>query len=153
MFKNLRIIFCVLAAVLCAACVFVFIYADNLGWGFLCLALIAVCVGLMLFFKKKQEKQDGEINPPEPQGDFITGRVKAENADERYTAFNSAITVEQPDGTARTFILTRGDKDNFDKVGTKSPLGEAVWHKKIGDEVTYKDGNLKDITVKIIDIE
>ncbi|MCD8372529.1 MAG: GreA/GreB family elongation factor, partial [Clostridia bacterium] len=143
----------VIAVLLAAVCIFVFVYAENLGWGFLCLIAIAICAFLMVYFKKKQEKKEGTDNPPPPEGDFITGRVTAEKPSDRYTAFNSAITVEQTDGTIRTFILTRGDKDTFDKVGTKSPLGEAVWHKQIGDEITYTDADLKEVTVKIINIE
>ncbi|MCD7729189.1 MAG: GreA/GreB family elongation factor [Clostridia bacterium] len=152
MYKTLRIIFCIIAVVLTAVCVFVFIYADGLGWGFLCVALAVVCYFLMVFFKKKQEQQEGIENPPAPEGDFITGRITADNAMERVAAINSAVTVEQ-DGQPRTFILTKGNKESFDKVGVQSPLGKAVWHKKIGDELTVKNTDCTEYTVTITNIE
>lgn len=151
MYKNLRIIFCVLAVLFAAACIFIFVYFSY--WGFICVALAAVCGFLMVYCKRKQEKEEGGLNPSAPEGDFITGRVTAVNVKDRLAAYNSAVTVEDGDGNARTFIIVNGEEESFDKVGIKSPLGKAVWHKKAGDEITYTDGELKERTITIINIE
>ena len=82
MYKVLRIIFCVLAAVMAAGMVFVFIFAPEWYWGVSALALAFVFAGLMILFKKLQEKKELKENPPPPKGDFITGKVKEENVDD-----------------------------------------------------------------------
>ena len=76
MYKNLRIIFCCLAAALVASAVFIFVYAGL--WGFIAVAAAAVCFFAMLHFKKKQEEQERAKNPPPPVCDFITGKVPAQ---------------------------------------------------------------------------
>lgn len=74
MYKTLRIICCVICALILAGCIFVFIYLGML-WGFVTLAVAAAFFGLMLLFKRLQEKEDDAKNPPAPKGDFITGAV------------------------------------------------------------------------------
>ncbi len=78
MFKTLRIICCVICALILAATVFIFVYLGMI-WGFVSLAAAAIFFGLMLFFKGKQEQEERKQNPPSPQGDFITGKVPQDN--------------------------------------------------------------------------
>lgn len=75
MYKVLRILFCVIAAALAAAAVFVFIYAGTL-WGVATVILAFVAGALMVTFKQLQEKQERKQNPPPPQGDFIFGKAE-----------------------------------------------------------------------------
>ena len=74
MYKTLRIIFCILAVLIAAAAIFIFVY---LGWqcGLVAVLRVAFCEALMVTFKILQEKQERKKNPPPPQGDFITGKV------------------------------------------------------------------------------
>ena len=81
MFKTLRIICCIIAALIVAASVFIFVYA-NMVWGFVSILVAAVFFGLMIFFKSKQEAEELKKNPPPPVGDFITGKVPTDNNDE-----------------------------------------------------------------------
>lgn len=74
MYKVLRILFCILAAALAAAAVFVFIYAGTL-WGVMVVILAFVSGALMVTFKQLQEKEEKKKNPPPPQGDFIFGKI------------------------------------------------------------------------------
>ncbi len=74
MYKVLRIIFCVIAAALAAACIFIFVYAGWL-WGLVALSAAFVCGALMVLFRQLQNKKERRENPPPPQGDFITGKV------------------------------------------------------------------------------
>ena len=74
MYKTLRIIFCILAALLAAAAVFVFIYAGW-KWGLMAVLAAFVCGALMVTFKQMQEREEKKANPPAPEGDFITGKV------------------------------------------------------------------------------
>ena len=76
MFKIFRIIFSVLAAIVAAGTIFVFVYAPHWAWGLLAVGVCAVFAGLMIAFKNLQEKQENKKNPPPPKGDFITGRVE-----------------------------------------------------------------------------
>lgn len=78
MYRNLRILFCILAVAMAAAAVFVFIYAGWL-WGGLVVLLAFVFGALMVTFKQLQEKEELKKNPPPPQGDFITGKVNKDN--------------------------------------------------------------------------
>ena len=78
MFKTLRIICCVICALILAATIFIFIYCGMI-WGFVSLLGAALFFGLMMFFKAKQEAEERKKNPPPPVGDFITGRVPADN--------------------------------------------------------------------------
>lgn len=73
MYKVLRIIFCVAAALFAAAAIFVFVFAGWV-WGIIVVLGAAVCGALMVTFKKLQEKQEQAANPPPPRGDFITGK-------------------------------------------------------------------------------
>lgn len=78
MYKNLRIVFCILAALCAAVTLFVFVFYQ--WWGFV--PLIGACgfAGLMVLFKRKQEDEDAKLNPP-AQGDFITGKVPVNEPD------------------------------------------------------------------------
>ena len=76
-FKTLRIICCVICALILAATVFIFIYLD-VPWGIASLVVAAAFFGLMMLFKHKQEQQERKDNPPPTVGDFISGPVKAE---------------------------------------------------------------------------
>lgn len=79
MFKTLRIICCVICALILAAAVFIFIYTEpGMLWGTVSLVVAAAFFGLMMLFKNLQEKQERRENPPPPEGDFITGPVKKE---------------------------------------------------------------------------
>lgn len=84
MYKILRIIFCVLAALLAAAMIFIFVFAGWI-WGLMSVIGAAVCGALMVTFKQLQERDELKANPPPPEGDFITGKVPAdkEKTDER----------------------------------------------------------------------
>jgi len=75
MYKNLRIIFCIIAAALAAAAIFVFVFAGWI-WGLMCVLAAAVCAALMVTFKRLQERKELQDNPPPPKGDFITGPIK-----------------------------------------------------------------------------
>lgn len=75
MYKTLRIIFCVLAALIAAAAIFIFVYCGWL-WGLIAVLGAAVCAALMVTFKQLQERQEKKKNPPPAQGDFITGKTE-----------------------------------------------------------------------------
>lgn len=79
MYKILRIVFCVLAAICAAVTIFIFTYFGV--WGCLPLGLALLSAGLMFYFKRAQELEEYKANPPEPRGDFITGKVKKEDTD------------------------------------------------------------------------
>lgn len=61
MYKNLRILFCILAAITIAAAVFIFVY---LGWVWGLTAVIAclIFIVLMFVFKNLQEDQEKKEN-------------------------------------------------------------------------------------------
>lgn len=80
MYKILRIIFSILAAIAAAAAIFIFVYFGWM-WGLVSVGVCIVFAGLMVLFKQLQEKKELKENPPPPKGDFITGRVP-ENKDE-----------------------------------------------------------------------
>lgn len=73
-YMILRIVCSIVAALFCAAAVFVFVYAGWL-WGIVCVVGAALFAGLMLVFKRKQTDRENAENPPPPKGDFITGPV------------------------------------------------------------------------------
>lgn len=77
MYKNLRIIFCILS-VLCVA-VTIFIFAYFSFWGFVPLGGAVIFGVLMFVCKNAQEGQELKDNPPEPKGDFITGKIKKDD--------------------------------------------------------------------------
>ena len=81
MFKNLRIISCVLAVICAAAAIFVFVYA-GIAWGFICVAGAVAFFLLTLMFKRMQEDRERKDNPPASSGDFITGRVSTEKKED-----------------------------------------------------------------------
>lgn len=78
MYKILRIVFCVLTALIAAAAIFIFVYLGWL-WGALSLVVAFLSGALMVIFKQLQEKQELKKNPPPPEGDFITGKVSGED--------------------------------------------------------------------------
>lgn len=75
MYRNLRIIFCILAVVCAAVTVFIFVFYGF--WGFVPLAGGITFGFLMVFFKRLQEEDDAKKNPPAARGDFIAGKVKS----------------------------------------------------------------------------
>ncbi len=77
MFKALRIICCIISALILAACVFIFVYLEML-WGIISLVAAALFFGLTLLFKNLQEREEKKNTPP-TEGDFITGRVKKDD--------------------------------------------------------------------------
>ena len=72
MYRVMRIIFCIVAVLLAAAAIFVFVYAGWV-WGIIVVLGAAVCGALMVTFKNLQDKQERAENPPPKQGDFING--------------------------------------------------------------------------------
>lgn len=80
MYKILRIVFCILATIAAIVAVPVFIWYEL--WGLAPVGACIVCTVLMMIFKSMQEKEELRNNPPEPKGDFITGKVKEDKKDE-----------------------------------------------------------------------
>lgn len=74
MYKVLRIVFCILAVAAAAVAVPIFIFFDL--WGLVPVGACVVFAVLMILFKRAQEQEELRKNPPEPKGDFITGKVK-----------------------------------------------------------------------------
>ncbi|MDE6597713.1 MAG: hypothetical protein K2K60_03650, partial [Clostridia bacterium] len=74
MYKIFRIIFCVMAVILAAGAIFVFVYAGWV-WGLATVLVAAALGGLMVLFKQLQEKKEKKENPPPPVGDFISGKA------------------------------------------------------------------------------
>lgn len=70
------------AALIAAAAIFIFIYAGW-QWGLAAVGGAIVFGALMVLFKQLQEKKERKENPPPPKGDFITGKVSAEDDNER----------------------------------------------------------------------
>lgn len=70
----MRIVFCILATIAAIVAVPVFIWYEL--WGLVPVGACIVCTVLMMIFKSMQEKEELRNNPPEPKGDFITGKVK-----------------------------------------------------------------------------
>lgn len=84
MYKKLRIICSIVAALLTAACPFIFLYAGN-NWGICSIGGILVFFFMMLTFKKLQEEKEG-VKEDKPQvGDYITGKVPLEDSEEEET--------------------------------------------------------------------
>ena len=81
MYKILRIISCIVAVALTAACPFVFLYAGNTP-GIICIGAILVCFFAMLTFKKFQEDKEGIKDEKPLVGDYITGKVPLPKNDE-----------------------------------------------------------------------
>lgn len=73
MYKILRIAFCILAVACAAVTVFIFTYFNL--WGLIPLGGALLFAALMFICKHAQEKQEQKNITPEPQGDYITGRV------------------------------------------------------------------------------
>lgn len=73
MYKNLRILFCILSVICAAVTIFIFVYFT--WWGFVPLAGGVTFAFLMVFFKRAQEDEEKKSAPPS-SGDFITGKVK-----------------------------------------------------------------------------
>ena len=74
MYKILRISCCVIAALIIAAAIFIFVYLGWV-WGLVAVAAAAAFGGLTFLFKNLQLKEEYKNNPPPPEGDFITGKV------------------------------------------------------------------------------
>lgn len=73
MYKILRMVFCVLAALCAAVTVFIFIFFKI--WGLVPLGGALIFAAAMFLCKNKQEQGEAAENPPEPKGDFITGKI------------------------------------------------------------------------------
>lgn len=73
MLQKLRIIFCVLAVACAAVTIFILTYFGL--FGLIPLGGALVFAGLMYLCKHKQEQAEIKANPPEPKGDYITGKV------------------------------------------------------------------------------
>lgn len=80
MYRTLRIIFCVLAVLLAAGAIFVFVYAGWI-WGLATVLVAAGCGGLMVLFKGLQEKKERKNNPSPTVGDFIYGKAPKDNGE------------------------------------------------------------------------
>ena len=80
MYKVLRIAFCIIAVAAAAVAVPVFIFCEL--WGLVPVGVCLVCTVLMVVFKNLQTREELRKNPPEPKGDFITGKVKEDKKDE-----------------------------------------------------------------------
>ncbi len=81
MFKTLRIICCIICALIIAAAIFIFVYLGYF-WGFMSLIGAAAFFGLTLLFKHLQEAEEEKLHPTPPKGDYITGRVPASTKEE-----------------------------------------------------------------------
>ena len=75
MYKNLRILFCILAVICAAVCVLIFIFFNL--WGLVPLGGACVFAALMFLCKRLQESEELKKNPPPRAGDFITGKAPA----------------------------------------------------------------------------
>lgn len=75
-YEKLRIACSVIAAVILAATVFIFVYLGMV-WGLVSLAVAGIFAALTFFFKNKQENLEHKDAPK--KGDFITG--SSENND------------------------------------------------------------------------
>lgn len=80
MYKNLRIACSIIAAVCVAVTIFIFVYFGL--WGFIPLGGAVLFGVLMVVFKSLQEGEELKKNPPPPQGDFITGKIKKDDTGE-----------------------------------------------------------------------
>lgn len=81
MYKILRILCCIVSALLLAACVFIFVYL-GIVWGLIALLAAGAFAALTFFFKRRQEEREAKINPPPAVGDFITGAVRKDGEGE-----------------------------------------------------------------------
>lgn len=78
MFKKLRIICSIIAALLAAACPFLFLYAGN-SWGICSVVGVLTFFGLTVTFKKSQEEKEGTSENEAPKtGDYITGKIESD---------------------------------------------------------------------------
>ncbi len=80
MYRNLRILFCLLAVACAAVTIFIFVY--FLWWGFIPLGGAVAFGGLMVVCKRAQEREEAKKNPSPREGDFITGKVPVNKDDE-----------------------------------------------------------------------
>ena len=76
MYKVLRVVFCLLAVAAAAVTVMVFIFFDL--WGLLPLGLCILFAVAMFLCRNAQVREELKNNPPEPAGDFITGKVRSD---------------------------------------------------------------------------
>jgi len=81
MYKILRIVFCVLAVACTAVTVFIFAFFGI--WGLIPLGGAVIFAGLMFVCKNAQTREEIKTNPLPPEGDFITGKVKAPENEEK----------------------------------------------------------------------
>lgn len=81
MYKTLRIIFCLLAVACAAVTVFIFVFFNL--WGLVPLGGAVIFAALMFVCKRAQESEELKNNPPDAEGDFITGRVKNPDSEDK----------------------------------------------------------------------
>ena len=78
LYRTLRIVFCIVSVMCCAAAILVFVY---LGWWGMACVLGALASGmLMVYFKRRQEALEESCAPP-AHGDFITGPLKRDDGE------------------------------------------------------------------------
>lgn len=82
MFKVFRIVFCVLAVATAAAAIFIFALLDWF-WGIITVAACLLFTAGMFLCRNAQVRAELKKNPPAPVGDFITGKVKIDDIDEK----------------------------------------------------------------------
>jgi membrane protein implicated in regulation of membrane protease activity len=80
----------IIAALLIAACVFVFVYAGML-WGLFTVIFATVFFVLTLIFKNLQEQKESKDAPAPTVGDFITGPVSSDKDEESDSDNNDKI--------------------------------------------------------------
>lgn len=67
MYKVLRIICCVICALILAACIFIFVYLGPI-WGICSVVAAAAFFALTILFKSLQEDYEKKNNPePQPE--------------------------------------------------------------------------------------
>lgn len=74
MFKVLRIIFCILSVIAAAVAIFIFVFFGWV-WGVVTVAVCVLFAVGMILCRNAQVRDELRKNPPEPKGDFITGKI------------------------------------------------------------------------------
>lgn len=107
MYRNLRILFCLLAVACAAVTIFIFVY--FLWWGFVPLGGAVAFGGLMVVCKRAQEREEAKKNPPPREGDFITGKVPVSKKDEPENKWDYSLLC---DCSVQFKILRSAQNDN-----------------------------------------
>ena len=80
MYKILRIICCVICALLLAACIFIFVYLGTI-WGICSVVAAAALFALTILFKGLQEDYDKKHPSPDKQSEEQTEKKTDEQQD------------------------------------------------------------------------